>query len=51
MGLKLDSGKSKVYTEIENIENYAIENQMNINSSKTKFMVLTPPYPLTLYLR
>ena len=46
MGLKLDPGKSKVYKEIENIEEYSTKNQMKINSSKTKFMVFNPTLSL-----
>ena len=42
MGLKLDPEKSKVYKEIDNIQDYAAKNQMKVNSSKTKFMVFNP---------
>ena len=42
MRLKLDPEKSKVYKEIDNIQDYAIKNEMKINSSKTKFMVFNP---------
>ena len=42
IGLKLDPEKSKVYKEIDNIQDYAIKNEMKINSSKTKFLVFNP---------
>ena len=42
LGLKLDPQKSRVYSGINGIIEYAENNEMRINYSKTKFMVFNP---------
>ena len=42
LGLKLPLKKSKVYEQLEKIEEYAEANQMRLNSRKSKFMIFNP---------
>ena len=42
LGLKLPSDKSLVYKQISEVQDYASENEMKLNFSKTKFMVFNP---------
>ena len=42
LGQKLNSEKSQVYEQIAKLEKYAEENEMQINSDKTKFMLFNP---------
>ena len=42
LGQKLNSEKSQVYEQIGKLEKYAEENEMQINSDKTKFMLFNP---------
>jgi hypothetical protein len=42
LGQKLPDEKSLVYNQLKKIEEYADENQMKINFSKTKFMLFNP---------
>ena len=39
---KLDPSKSKVYEQMEKIQEYANENEMKVNYPKTKFMLINP---------
>ena len=42
LGQKLNSDASLVYNQIFQVQNYAQENEMKINFSKTKFMLFNP---------
>ena len=41
-GLKLCPERSMVYDDLRKVESFAIENEMQLNLKKTKFMVLNP---------
>ena len=42
LGQKLDPMKSKVYEQIQNIQEYAVDNEMQLNFKKCKFMLFNP---------
>ena len=42
LGHKLPSDKSLVYKQISEVQDYASENEMKLNFSKTKFMGFNP---------
>ena len=42
MGRKLSCGKSQVYSQISKVEQYALENEMKINSDKSTFTLFNP---------
>ena len=44
LGQKLDSSVSKVYEQIIEIDQYATVNQMQLNKSKSKFMLFNPTF-------
>jgi hypothetical protein len=42
LGQKLEPEKSQVYGQLHKIQDYALENDMKLNFSKTKFMLFNP---------
>ena len=42
LGQKLDPMKSKVYEQIQSIQEYAVDNEMQLNFKKCKFMLFNP---------
>ena len=42
MGQKLSCGKSQVYSQISKVEQYALDNEMKINSDKSTFILFNP---------